>query len=51
MTHGVAELLLAGHFAGGAPEASALLENAVAALVEGEIRRSLGVEPVFPKEK
>jgi AcrR family transcriptional regulator len=51
MTHGVAELLVAGHFAGGTAEASTVLENAVAALVEGEIRRSLGVEPVFPREK
>jgi AcrR family transcriptional regulator len=49
MTHGVVELLLAGHFCGEAAQAGAVLENAVAALVEGEIRRSLGVEPVFPK--
>jgi AcrR family transcriptional regulator len=49
MTHGVVELLLAGHFGGEAAQAGALLENAVAALVEGEIRRSLGVQPVFPQ--
>ena len=51
MTHGVAELLLAGHFDGEAAQAGAVLENAVAALVEGEIRRSLGVPPVFPQGK
>jgi AcrR family transcriptional regulator len=51
MTHGVVELMLAGHFGGGMTEAGAVLENAVAALVEGEIRRSLGVESVFPREK
>jgi hypothetical protein len=50
MTHGVVELLLAGHFGGQEAQAGAVLENAVAALVEGEIRRSLGVSPVFPKE-
>jgi AcrR family transcriptional regulator len=51
MTHGVAELMLAGHFCGEAAEAGVMLEGAVAALVEGAIRRSLGVEPVFPREK
>ncbi|WP_294541112.1 TetR/AcrR family transcriptional regulator [uncultured Rhodoblastus sp.] len=50
MTHGVVELLLAGHFCGEAAQAGAVLETAVAALVEGEIRQSLGVKPVFPRE-
>ncbi len=47
-THGVAELMLAGHFKGETGEAGGVLEEAVAALVEGAIRKSLGVEPVFP---
>jgi AcrR family transcriptional regulator len=49
-THGVAELMLAGHFSGETMEASEVLEEAVAALVEGAIRHALGVAPVFPRK-
>lgn len=51
MTHGVAELMLAGHFGDEPVEAGTILEDAVAALVEGAIRQSLGVERIFPREK
>jgi AcrR family transcriptional regulator len=49
MTHGVAQLMLAGHFTADEKEAGQVLEDAVAALVEGAIRQALGVKQVFPR--
>ena len=51
MTHGVAELMLAGHFCDQPGEASAVLEGAIAALIEAAVRRALGVEGLIPQPK
>ncbi len=51
MTHGVAELMLAGHFGDQPGEASAVLEAAVGALIEAAVRQALGVEGLFPQPK
>ncbi len=47
-SHGVADLLLGGHFGDHGEQASTVLEEGVAALIEGAIRKSLGVKSVFP---
>ncbi len=47
LTHGVAELMLAGHFADPA-DAPGVLESGVAALIETAVRQALGVEGLFP---
>jgi AcrR family transcriptional regulator len=46
-THGVAELMLAGHISD-PQQASALLEDSVSALVEAAVRQSLGVKRLIP---
>ncbi|MBB4199145.1 AcrR family transcriptional regulator [Rhodoblastus sphagnicola] len=48
MSHGVADLMLGGHFSDRPDEAFHVLGAGVAALVEGALRASLGVKPVFP---
>ena len=48
MTHGVAELMLAGQFRDQQVEAAALLESGVAALIETAVREALGVKGVMP---
>jgi AcrR family transcriptional regulator len=42
-THGVAELMLAGHFGETLEQAGGLLEDSVAALIEAAVRKALGV--------
>ena len=42
-THGVAELMLAGHFGDKPEQAPALLDESVAALIEAAVRKALGV--------
>jgi hypothetical protein len=51
MTHGVAELMLAGHFGDQLEQASAVLETGTGALIEAAVRRALGVEGLFPQPK
>ncbi|HUO54602.1 MAG TPA: TetR/AcrR family transcriptional regulator [Rhodoblastus sp.] len=46
-THGIADLMLAGHFSG-EDQARTLLEDSVRALVEGAIRKALGVPSALP---
>ncbi|MCW2282541.1 AcrR family transcriptional regulator [Rhodoblastus acidophilus] len=47
MSHGVADLMLSGHFEG--PEqANKILDSGVAALVEGAMRKALGIASVIP---
>jgi AcrR family transcriptional regulator len=50
MTHGVAELMLAGHFSDEA-DAAALLEASVWALIDAAVRQALGVPGLFPQPK
>jgi AcrR family transcriptional regulator len=49
-THGVADLLLAGHFCGQEAEAQTVLESAVAALIDAAVRQALGVPGLFPPQ-
>jgi AcrR family transcriptional regulator len=51
MTHGVAELMLAGNFRQPPADAAALLEAGVAALIEAAVRQALGVEGLFRPQK
>ena len=44
LSHGAANLLLAGHFCGNLAEAESVIQTGVASLVEGAVRQSLGVE-------
>jgi AcrR family transcriptional regulator len=46
-THGVAELMLAGHFGDGLEKPTALLEESVGALIDAAVRKALGVPPVL----
>jgi AcrR family transcriptional regulator len=48
MSHGAADLMLGGYFPGGPDEAMRVLGAGVAALVEGALRKALGVKPVLP---
>jgi AcrR family transcriptional regulator len=48
MSHGVADLMLAGHFSEKPDEAQRVLGAGVAALIEGAMRLALGVKSVFP---
>jgi len=48
LSHGVAELMLAGHFSDRPEAAREALRAGVDALVEGAIRAALGVKPVLP---
>jgi hypothetical protein len=50
MTHGVAELMLAGHFRDSDVGAADVLESGVAALIEAGVRNSLGVQGLFPPQ-
>ena len=43
--------MLAGHFCDQPGEASAVLEGAIAALIEAAVRRALGVEGLIPQPK
>jgi len=47
-THGVAELMLAGHFGEGLETPTAILEESVNALIDAAVRKALGVPPVLP---
>jgi AcrR family transcriptional regulator len=47
-THGIADLMLAGHFGDTLDQAFALLDESVAALIEGAVRKALGVASVLP---
>lgn len=47
-THGIADLMLAGHFGDDLEQASALLDESVAALIEGAVRKALGVPSALP---
>jgi AcrR family transcriptional regulator len=49
-THGVAELMLAGHFGDKAGQAPALLDESVGALVEAAVRKALGVPSILPAQ-
>jgi hypothetical protein len=51
MTHGVAELMLAGNFRQPADDAAAMLDSGVAALIEAAVRQALGVEGLFRQQK
>lgn len=46
-THGVADLMLAGHFGEGTAQAEMLLERAVGAEIEAAVRRALGARSAF----
>jgi AcrR family transcriptional regulator len=48
MTHGVADLMLGGHFGDETDRARQVLEEGAAALIEGAIRKALGVKAVVP---
>ena len=48
MSHGVADLMLGGYFPGGAEEAAQTLGAGASALVDGALRKALGVKPVLP---
>ena len=50
MTHGMADLMLSGHFSGEPAEALRVLDAGVAALVEGAMRKALGIAPVIPAD-
>ena len=47
-THGIADLMLAGHFGESPDQPQALLEDSVAALIEAAVRKALGVAPIMP---
>jgi hypothetical protein len=47
-THGIADLMLAGHFGDDLEQANALLDESVAALIEGAVRKALGVPSALP---
>jgi AcrR family transcriptional regulator len=47
-THGVAELMLAGHFGDGLETPTNILEASVNALIDAAVRKALGVPPVLP---
>jgi AcrR family transcriptional regulator len=47
MSHGVADLMLGGYFPGGAEEAAQTLGAGASALVDGALRKALGVKPVL----
>ncbi|WP_374547978.1 TetR/AcrR family transcriptional regulator [Rhodoblastus sp.] len=47
-THGVAELMLAGHFGDKTDQASALLEESISALIDAALRKALGVASGLP---
>ncbi|MCI4677624.1 TetR/AcrR family transcriptional regulator [Rhodoblastus acidophilus] len=47
-THGIADLMFAGHFGETPDQALALLEDSVAALVEAAVRKALGVSSILP---
>jgi AcrR family transcriptional regulator len=49
-THGVAELMLAGHFGDSPDQAGGLLEDACAALIEAAVRKALGVASIAPAQ-
>jgi AcrR family transcriptional regulator len=47
-THGVAELMLAGHFGAKIEQPIELLNESVGALIDAAVRKALGVPPVLP---